>query len=178
MRLGPLTVNLTRVNRDRLRVIAFGVLPAVAVILAVSAGVLKYQDVARRDVERAAAESVDAARQTTETILSYRADTVDRDLNAARDRLTGAFLDSYTTLINQTVIPGAREKMISTVAKVPAAASVSATPSHAVALVFINQTVTTGTGDKASAPTTTASSVRVTLDKVDGRWLVSGFDPI
>jgi Mce-associated membrane protein len=29
-----------------------------------------------------------------------------------------------------------------------------------------------------SAPTSTASSVRVTLDKVEGRWLISQFDPM
>jgi len=178
MKVGSVKIGRLRVGRDRLRVIAFGVLPAIAALLAVSAGVLKYLDVSRRGAERAAIESVDAARRTTEAIMSYRAETVDKDLNAARDRLTGAFLDSYTTLINQTVIPGARDKKISTEAKVSAAASVSATPSHAVALVFVNQTVTVGAGDKAPAPTTTASSVRVTLDRVDGRWLVSGFNPI
>jgi len=30
----------------------------------------------------------------------------------------------------------------------------------------------------ADAPTNTTSSVRVTLDKVGGRWLISAFDPI
>jgi Mce-associated membrane protein len=57
---------------------------------------------------------------------------------------------------------------------VPAAASVSANPSHAVVLLFVNQTVTVGN----SAPADTASSVRVTVDKVDGRWLISKFDPV
>ena len=160
------------------RLIAFRVLPVLALLLALGAGVLKYLDNSQQSAQRAATESVDAARQTTEAILSYRTDTVDKDLNAARERLTGAFLDSYTTLINQTVIPGAKEKKISTDAKVPAAASVSATTSHAVVLVFVNQTVTIASADKPSAPTTTPSSVRVTLDKVDGRWLVSGFDPV
>jgi Mce-associated membrane protein len=28
------------------------------------------------------------------------------------------------------------------------------------------------------APTDTASSVRVALDKIDGRWLISKFDPV
>jgi Mce-associated membrane protein len=51
---------------------------------------------------------------------------------------------------------------------------VSATSDHAVVLVFVDQTVTVG----RDAPSNTASSVRVTLDKVKGRWLVSGFDPI
>ena len=114
------------------------------------------------------------ARDTTAAILSYQADTAERDLNAARDRLTGSFLDEYTKLINEVVIPGAKEKKISAVATVPAGGSVSATPDQAVALVFIDQTVTVG----GSAPTNTASSVRVTLDRVDGRWLVSGFEPV
>jgi Mce-associated membrane protein len=43
-----------------------------------------------------------------------------------------------------------------------------------VVLLFVDQTVTVGQG----APTNTASSVRVTLDKVDGRWLISQFDPV
>ena len=161
-------------GRVSLRLVATRVLPALALLLAVGAGVLKYLDYSQQAAQRAATESVDAARQATEAILSYRADTVDKDLNAARDRLTGTFLDSYTTLINQTVIPGAKQKKVSTDAKVPAAASVSATANHAVVLAFVNQTVTIGTG----SPTMTPSSVRVTLDKVDGRWLVSAFDPV
>ena len=56
----------------------------------------------------------------------------------------------------------------------PAAAPVSAKADHAVVLLFVDQTVTVG----ADAPTNTTSSVRVTLDKVGGRWLISAFDPI
>ncbi|EUA23488.1 hypothetical protein I553_5098 [Mycobacterium xenopi 4042] len=40
--------------------------------------------------------------------------------------------------------------------------------------MFVDQTVTVGN----DAPTDTASTVRVTLDKVGGHWLISGFDPI
>ena len=72
------------------------------------------------------------------------------------------------------VIPGAKEKGIAAVATVPAAASVSATPQKAVVLVFVNQTVTVG----QDAPTDTNSSVRVTLEKVGNRWLISEFDPV
>lgn len=59
-------------------------------------------------------------------------------------------------------------------ASVPAGASMSANPKHAVVLVFVNQTVTIG----KEKPTNSASSVRVTLDKIGDRWLVSGFDPV
>ena len=51
---------------------------------------------------------------------------------------------------------------------------VSADPTHAVVLVFVNQTVVVG----EDAPTDTSSSVRVTLDKIDGRWLISEFEPV
>jgi Mce-associated membrane protein len=57
---------------------------------------------------------------------------------------------------------------------VPAAASVSATQNHAVVLVFVNQTVIVGN----DVPSSTASSVKVTLDKQGDRWLISGFDPV
>jgi Mce-associated membrane protein len=53
---------------------------------------------------------------------------------------------------------------------VPAAPSVSVTANHAVVLLFVNQTVIMGN----DIPT----SVRVTLDKIGGRWLISGFDPV
>jgi Mce-associated membrane protein len=95
-------------------------------------------------------------------------------LTAARDRLTGEFKDQYTGLTDNVVIPGAKQKQISAVASVPGAASVSADPGEAVVLLFVNQTVTVGTG----VPTDTASSVRVTLDKIGDRWLISKFEPV
>jgi len=158
----------------RLRTLAFGVLPALVVLLSAGAGLLQWQDVSHRAIDTARTESVAAARDATEAILSYKAASVEQDLGAARGRLTGSFLDSFSDLVDKVVIPGAREKKISAAAKVAAAASVSATAKHAVALVFVNQTIVIGGG----APSGSASSVRVTLDKVDDLWLVSGFDPV
>lgn len=166
------------------RVFAFGVLPGLALLLALGAGFLKWQDVSDRVGEMPptasekhpspAAESVRAAKDSTIALLSYKPDTVEQQLTAARDLLTGDFRGSYTSLTNDIVIPGAKQKQISAVAKVPAAASVSAEPNHAVVLVFVDQTVTVG----QDAPTDTASSVRVTLDKIGDRWLISKFDPV
>jgi Mce-associated membrane protein len=156
------------------RVFAFGVLPAVALLLALAAGYLKWMDNSVRDSETARIESVQAAKDSTIALLSYKPDTVEQQLGAARDLLTGDFRDSYTSLTNDVVIPGAKQKQIAAVATVPAAASVSANPNHAVVLVFVNQTVIVG----QTAPTDTASSVRVTLDKVGNRWLISKFDPV
>lgn len=160
-------------NRRR-RTVAFVVLPAVLVLLGGVAGYVTWDYSSRRDAAAAAVESVAAARDATTAMLSYRAESVEADLGSAKDRLTGSFLESYNQLVTDVVIPGAKERTISAAAEVAAAASVSATPTHAVTLLFVNQTVTVG-GD---APTTTPSSVRVTLDKVGGRWLVSGFEPV
>jgi Mce-associated membrane protein len=156
------------------RLLAYGVLPALALILALGAGYLKWQDGSARLSQTAATQSVRAATDSTIAILSYRPDTVDADLTAAGGRLTGAFRDQYTQLITSVVAPGAKQQHISAVATVPAAALVSATASHAVVLVFINQTTTIGN----DPPTHTASSVRVTLEKVHDRWLISQFDPV
>jgi Mce-associated membrane protein len=156
------------------RVLAFGVLPLLAVVIAAGAGFLKWQDAWVRGSKVAGIESVAAAKDSTVALLSYQPDTVDKDLRAARNRLTGGFKDSYTQLIQDVVIPGAKKQNISAVATVPAAASVSATPNHAVALLFVDQTVAVGN----DAPTSSSSIVRVTMDKTGGRWLISAFDPI
>jgi len=156
------------------RLVALIILPVIALALGGAAGYLKWEDSSRRDSERARVESVNAARDATVAVLSYGADTADKDLGAARGRLTGEFLDAYTQLINAAIIPEAKAQKMSASAQVRAAASVSANDSHAVVLVFVDQT----TKVAAQKPTTTASSVRVSLDKVGDRWLISGFDPV
>ncbi|KLO31369.1 membrane protein [Mycolicibacter heraklionensis] len=156
------------------RLLAYGVLPALVLALTGVTGYLKWCDERSGVIREAAIESVEVATDSAIAMLSYRPDSVEQDLDAARGRLTGGLKDSYTSLTHDVVIPGARQKHISAVATVPAAASVSASNSHAVALLFINQTIVMGN----DPPTDTASRVRVTLDKVDGRWLIAGFDPI
>ena len=156
------------------RVLAFGILPALALVLALWAGYLKYVDNSVRDSDVARADAIRTAKDSSIALLSYKPDTVEKQLNDARNLLTGDFQNSYTQLINEVVIPGAKQKQISAVATVPAVASVSAETGNAVVLVFINQTVVVG-GD---APTDTASSVRVTLEKHGDRWLISEFTPV
>lgn len=156
------------------RVCAYWVVPAVLLVLCVAAGFLKYVDDSATTDDTVRVESVRAAKDGAIALLSYAPDTVEQQLVAARDLLTGEFRRSYTTLTDDVVIPGAQQKRISAVATVPAAASVVAEPDHAVVLVFVNQTVAIGT----NPPTDTPSSIRVTLDRVDGDWLISGFDPV
>lgn len=162
-----------RRQRPRVHTVYFGVLPLVALLTALGVAYLKYQDANNAVAQRAGVESVHAAREGAVAMLSYTPDTAEDSLTAARDRLTGTFRDSYAALTHDVVIPGAREQKISATATVPAAATVSAAADHAVALLFINQSIVV---DK-EAPSQTSSVVQVTLDKVGNRWLISGFDP-
>ena len=156
------------------RALAYGVLPAIALVLAMGAGYLKWTASSTRDADTARIESVQAATDGTIKMLSYHPDTVERDLGSARDLLSGSFRDSYSSLTNDVVIPGAKQKQVSAVATVPGATSMSASRNHAVVLVFVNQTVIVG----KDAPSSTTSAVKVTLDKSDGRWLISDFTPV
>jgi Mce-associated membrane protein len=154
--------------------IAFLVLPVLAMLLASAAGYLKYYESSIGGIQLAQRDSVKSASDGTIALLSYQPDTVEKDLEAAKSRLTGEFLEAYTSLTHDVVIPGAEQKQISAEATVPAASLTSATENRAVVLLFVNQAVVVA----QDAPTDTASSVRVTLDKVDGRWLISHFDPV
>ena len=78
-----------RPKRLRTKVIlAYGVLPALALLLAAGAGFLKYQAESVRQSQAAAVESVQAASDGTIALLSYQPDTADKQLPAARERLT------------------------------------------------------------------------------------------
>jgi Mce-associated membrane protein len=149
-------------------------LPVLALILALGVGYLKWLDGTARESRAAADASVQAASESTVAILSYKPETVDHDLKAAADRLAEPFRQQYTQLVNDVVAPGSKQQHITALATVPAAASVSATGKQAVVLVFVDQTTTIGN----DAPTQSTSSVRVSLEKVDGRWLISQFDPV
>ncbi len=160
--------------RRWVRLLAYGVLPALVLLLVVGTGYLKWFDGSTHAAQLGAVDARQAAIDSTIAMLSYRPDTVDRDLGAAAGRLTGGFKDSYTKLVHDVVIPGSKQQQITAQATVPAAATVSASGHHAVVLVFADQTITIG----HDTPSNTASRVRVTLDNVGGQWLIAGFDPI
>jgi Mce-associated membrane protein len=161
-------------RRNLGRILTYVVLPVVALAMALGVGYLKWQANGVEAKQSTAAQSVSAATEAATAMLSYRADHVEQDLTGASDRMTGGFRDEYTKLINDVVIPGAKDKRISAAATVPAAALVSASADRAEVLVYIDQTTTVGD----DPPSSTMSSARVTLEKVGDRWLLSGFEPV
>ena len=169
------TETVGRARQWRLkRILTFGALPAIAFVLALSAGYLKWQDSSTRQAQTDARQAATSAAESAIAMLSYRADSVEHDLTAAEDRLAGDFRNSFAALIHDVVIPGSKEKHISSQARVPAAATIAVHGADAEVLVFVDQSVTIGD----DPPTETASSVKLTLQKVQGRWLIAKFDPI
>jgi Mce-associated membrane protein len=164
------TASPRRVNWSR--VLVYGLLPGLALLLAMAAGLVKWKDSSIRTADIARGESIVAARDSAIALLSFRSDSVEQEVEAARQRLTDGFRDAYTQVTREALIPNAKERHVSATASIPAAASESVSGNHAVVLLFVDQTVTIGDLPPADA----SSSVRVTLDKIGDRWLVSGFD--
>jgi len=123
----------------------------------------------------AAQSAVDAARDGIVALLSYKPDTLDQDITAAKSHLTGDFLNYYDQFTRDVVTPAAKEKKLTTTAQVSGAAVSELHPNSAVVLLFVNQaTVSKDRPDPAMA----SSSVLVSLTKVHGKWLIAKFEPI
>ena len=103
----PVEVERRRSIRPRLaRMLTYGILPVIVVILSMAAGFARWSDSRLREEKTARIESVQAAGQIAVAMLSYQPNTVEKDLAAAQDRLTGSFLDSYRSLVRDVVVPG------------------------------------------------------------------------
>ncbi|MCX8557044.1 MULTISPECIES: hypothetical protein [Mycobacteriaceae] len=77
-------------------VAVYGLLPAVVLALGGAAGYLQWKDVSLSRSDTAKKESTKAATDGTVALLSYKPETVDKDLEAAKKYMTGNFLNSYT----------------------------------------------------------------------------------
>jgi Mce-associated membrane protein len=154
------------------------ILLAVSVIaaMALAAGVFFLQYRPDREIDAAAAQrAVQAASDGAVASLSYSTDTMDRDFANAKSHLTGEFLKYYDTFTKQIVTQAVKEKHITQTVAVVRAAVSELHPNSAVVLVFLNET--TASVDKPQ-PLITPASVRVTLTKVNGAWLISKLDPL
>jgi Mce-associated membrane protein len=163
-----------RAARSKLGVI----LLAAALIASAGVAAWLYINEYRPDQQTDAAASqiaLDAAKTGTVALLSYSPESLDKDFAAAKSHLTGDFLSYYTQFTEQIVTPAAQQKAVKTTASVVRAAVSELRPHSAVVLVFVNQNTTSKENpDGAFA----VSSVKVSLTKIDGTWLISSFDPV
>lgn len=131
----------------------------------------------RADEEQQQARSAisDAADDGAVAVLSYRAESVDADIEHAASFLAGDFLNYYSAFGAESIAPAAKDRGITSSATVSASSVVSSSEDSAVALVFVNQNITS---TDAPDPKAASSSLRLELNRVDGRWLISKLDPI
>jgi Mce-associated membrane protein len=157
------------------------VAPLVLALLFLVSGALAtwlYVEQYRPDQQTDAAASksaVDAARDGIVALLSYKPDTLNQDISAAKSHLTGDFLNFYDQFTRDVVTPAAKEKNLTTTAQVVGAAMSELHPNSAVVLLFVNQA--TVSKDRPD-PAMTASTVLVSLAKVHGKWLIAKFEPV
>jgi Mce-associated membrane protein len=160
-----------RVNR---RPIALTTLVFAAMALTGALVLVQYRpdrqidDAAAREVLRAASDGAVAS-------LSYSAESLDRDFAQAKTHLTGEFLAYYNKFTQQIVAPVVQQNHITQTAAVVQAAVSQLHPTSAVVLVFVNETAMST--DKPQ-PLITPRSIRVTLTKINGSWLISKLDPL
>ena len=160
-------------SRERSRVSLPVVLAVIALVLAAASGVLRWLTVVQDDSDTARAESIQAATEITVQMLSYETETVDQQLTAARERMTGEFLGTYTAMMNE-VVPAAHAQRIAAVADVLKVGTVNATPDSVEMVLFVNQSVQVGD----HMPEKTPSVAKVTMVREGDRWLMAKYEPV
>jgi Mce-associated membrane protein len=123
--------------------------------------------------DAAAHQAIKAASDGAVALLSYSPETLSRDLANAKSRLTDNYLAYYQRFADQIVGPSAQRAQVTTTATVVKAAVSELHPDSAVVLVFVKEKTTS---KEKPEPVVTSSSIRVTLTKVNGSWLIEKFD--
>ncbi|MBS9535690.1 Mce protein [Mycobacterium sp. M1] len=110
-----------------------------------------------------------AASAFAEALTSIDSDDVDRDFDAVLNGSTGEFRDTYTKASQQL-----RQLLVDNKAtaqgEVIAAAVQSESKDRVVVLLMVNQTIT---NTARPDPRVDRSRMKMTMEKVDGRWLAS-----
>lgn len=160
----------TRLARQVLVVLA---LVALALSAAVFTLLRQVREVSA--TQQASTQALSAARTAAQDILAYDYRTIDADISRAANDTTGVFRKQYEDTAVKLVKPQATAQQTIVQAAVRAASVEDASPDRVVVLMFVDQATT-----RASDPTPRLSQdrVRMTLVKVDGRWLVSKIDAL
>jgi Mce-associated membrane protein len=157
----------------RWRLISLIVAVVAAVGLAGALFFVQYRPNQQTD-DVAAHAAIKAASDGAVALLSYSPETLDNDVAAGKSHLTGELLRYFTGFSQYFVAPAVRQQRVKASASVLRAAVADMHPNSAVVLLFVHQT--TSSKDKPD-PVLSTNSVRVTLTKVNGSWLIAKFEP-
>ncbi|BBZ23991.1 hypothetical protein [Mycolicibacter hiberniae] len=158
----------------RRKALFLGLILAVTALLATVLYVTAYRPV-QQSGDAAGDAAVRAASSATVALLSYAPETLDQDIERSRTLMSGDFLTYYSKFTTDVVAPAVRTKGIKATAQVVNAGLMEIQPNEAKVLVFLNQETVSR---ERPEPALTASSVVVSLAKVDAQWLISALDPV
>jgi Mce-associated membrane protein len=154
---------------------AVRVLGLVVAVIAVIAGLCWFQTDRYSRLDAARAEAVREGEGSVGRLLSYDFRSMARQVEKTQDLVTGKFKDDYAQFVNTQVAPAARTKQVSVQTSVDRSAVVSSSLNEAVVLMYVDtdsEALLRSTGD------TTVAALRVTLQKEDDTWRVSGIAPV
>jgi Mce-associated membrane protein len=155
---------------------AFIGLGVVAVVLAIVAGMFTFFAIRQLQVEGARTAAVAAGEEKVVDLLSYDYRSIATDQDTRTALLTGQFKDDYGSLLRDVVAPAAAQQQLTTQTTVVSSSIVRTDGTDSVTmLLFLNQT--TQSSAKPD-PTLSGSRLRVTMQEVDGSWLVSEMTPV
>jgi Mce-associated membrane protein len=144
------------------------ILGVVTIGLAVSLALVLMQLGNKSAVETARASAVSAAKTYSVELAAYNYRHLDKDFGIVLAHSTPSFRKSFTE--SSDALKSTLTKYHATSkATVVAAGLISASTTRAVALVFLDQTVTNSTQKRA---TTDRSQVEITLVRVGGKWMI------
>jgi Mce-associated membrane protein len=154
--------------------LAARLLSGLLVALLVAAAVLGWQVRGQRSVEQARREALQVAQSTAVAVLSYDHRRLAQDIAEAEELSTGQFLEQYRAATSGLVDQAEAGQVVVT-ASVQAASVQTAEGDRVEVLLFVDQT-TRRLG--LEEPRTDQNRVRLTLERVNGRWLLSGLDAL
>jgi Mce-associated membrane protein len=157
----------------------FAVLVAVAALLFVGSATFAGAAVKPYLSDRATAETklrvARTAAQVVSTLFNYTPDNMDTLADRASAYLSGDYQVEYRRLVTQ-IVPVYKQKKITNSAEVNAVAVEELHVPNAVALVYASTTSTTPLSK--NIPSLKSYSYRISLKRVEGRWLVTGLNTI
>lgn len=149
---------------------------AVAVVgVGVGDGILAAQASGNTTTQADRDAAVAAAKTEIGQILTYNYKTLSADLARASADTTGQFGGEFKVMAGQMIGPQAAQQQTVTKAVVPVAAAVNSSGNQVTVLVFVDQSTSNKQQPK---PQVNASQLRVTMQKVNGRWLVEQFEAL
>ncbi len=146
-----------------------GVVAAVFVAVAATAGYLGWQLQQERAIDAAGQQARQAATDYAQVLTSIDSDKVDENFDAVLDGATGGFKDMYSQSSAEL-----RQLLIDNKATargvVQESAVQSASKDEVVVLLFVDQSIT---NTNVPDPRLDRSRIKMTMQYVDGRWRAS-----